>query len=55
MQNAYEMLSGGMSASHSSEQQSQKSTFATSLLISFPHASFMHFMWLFSFIPICLS
>lgn len=55
MQNAYEMLSGGMFASHSSEQQSQKSTFTTSLPTTFPHTSFMHFMSFFSFIPIFLS
>lgn len=41
MQNTYEILSGGMFASCSSKQQSQKSNFVT-LLISFPHASFMH-------------
>lgn len=55
MQNAYEMLSGGMFASHSSEQQSQKSTLVTFLMISFPHTSFMHFMWLFRFSPMFLS
>lgn len=55
MQNPYEMLSDGMFASHSSKQQPQKSTFVISLLISFPHSSFMHFMWLFSFILIFLS
>lgn len=44
MQNPYKMLSDGMFASHSSEQQSQNSTLVTSLLISFPHTSFMQYV-----------